>query len=174
VKKEYDFLIYDKVYWERDRYEKELIEPIRRELRQQSLRFTEIRYGHYKEEDFHSLLKRSNAMIFLSMNETQGIAYQQALSMDVPILAWDRGGFWQDPSYYPDKVKFGPVSSVPYWNDRCGLKFTETESFQNRLEKFLQMQKEGALRPRQYILDNLTLKKTSEQYLEHIKNIAKP
>ena len=174
VKKKYDFLIYDKVYWERDRYVKELIEPIRRELRRQSLRFAEIRYGHYKEEDFHSLLKQSHAMIFLSMNETQGIAYQQALSMNVPILAWDRGGFWQDPSYYPHKVKFGPVSSVPYWDDRCGLKFPETGSFKNRLEEFLQMQKKSALNPRRYILDNLTLKKASEQYINHVNNIANP
>jgi hypothetical protein len=71
-------------------------------------------------------------MIFLCEQETQGIAYQQALSMNFPIMAWDRGGFWQDPSYYSHKVKFGTVSSVPYWDERCGLTFPETESFHNR------------------------------------------
>ena len=43
-------------------------------------------------------------MIFLCEHETQGIAYQQALSRNVPILAWDRGGDWQDPTYYPERV----------------------------------------------------------------------
>ena len=68
-------------------------------------------------------------MIFLCEHETQGIAYQQALSCGVPILAWDRGGFWQDPEFYPHRVKFAPVSSVPYWDDRCGIKFASIEEF---------------------------------------------
>ena len=67
VKKEYDFLIYDKVRWEHESYEKELIKPIQAELIKQGLSFTEIRYGHYKEEEFHSLLKKIKAMIFLGV-----------------------------------------------------------------------------------------------------------
>jgi len=164
VKKEYDFLIYDKVRWEHDRYEKELIEPIRSELRRQKLIFAEIRYGHYKEEDFHALLKRCRAMIFLCEHETQGIAYQQALSMDVPILAWDRGGFWQDPSYYPHKVKFGPVSSVPYWDDRCGMRLEIVDEFPRFLMKFFGKVEQGGFHPRSYILKNLTLEKCAGEY----------
>ncbi|HEY9711742.1 MAG TPA: glycosyltransferase, partial [Oculatellaceae cyanobacterium] len=110
-RKDIDFLLYDKVRWEHDRYENELIAPIKSCLEQQGLKIAVIRYGLYQEEEFHSLLDRSKAMIFLCEHETQGIAYQQALACGVPILAWDRGGFWQDPSYFPDKVKFAPVSS---------------------------------------------------------------
>jgi hypothetical protein len=169
VKKEYDFLIYDKVYWERDRYEQELIEPIRSELRRQSLRFAEIRYGHYKEEDFHSLLKRCKAMIFLCEHETQGIAYQQVLSMDIPVLAWDRGGYWQDPEYYPHKVKHSPISSVPYWDDACGEKFSGEEAFGRCLEKYLSMKSESNYKPRKYIKEYLTLKKCAETYVRLLR-----
>ena len=35
-------------------------------------------------------------MVFLCEHENQDIAYQQALACGVPILAWDRGGYWQD------------------------------------------------------------------------------
>ena len=35
-------------------------------------------------------------MIFLVEHETQGIAYQEAMACDVPILAWDQGN-WLDP-----------------------------------------------------------------------------
>ena len=172
VNKEFEFLIYDKVRWEHDRYEKELIEPIRSELRSQGLRFSEIRYGHYKEDEYHSTLKRCKAMIFLCEHETQGIAYQQALSMDIPILAWDRGGYWQDPSYFPKKVRYEPVSSVPYWNQESGVRFQGVEEFPEKLKEFLQQVTERKMHPRKFILENLTLKKAAEQYLGHMKTIS--
>jgi len=160
-----DFLIYNKVRWEHDRYEAELIQPIRYELKRRDLSFKEIRYGFYREEDFHALLMRSKAMIFLCEHETQGIAYQQALSCGVPILAWDRGGFWQDPEFYPHRVKFEPVSSVPYWDDRCGLKFQNVGQFSDRLGEFVDKQRRGDFQPRDYILGNLTLEKCATNYL---------
>ena len=171
VEKEYDFLIYDKVRWEHDRYEKELIVPIRSELRRQNLSFAEIRYGYYKEEVFHSLLKRCKAMIFLCEHETQGIAYQQALSMDVPILAWDRGGYWQDPAYYPHKVKFGPVSSVPYWDERCGVKCTGIGKFSQKLEEFIHRLNAGQLAPRDYVVENLDLADKAREYLKIVQRL---
>lgn len=173
TEKGYDFLIYDKVRWEHDCYEDELIEPIRRELRRQKLSFAEIRYGHYKEEDFHSLLKRCKAMIFLCEHETQGIAYQQALSMDIPILAWDRGGFWRDPSYFPARVCYEPVTSVPFWDARCGVKFANEDDFHGRLGEFLDLGKEGAFNPRKYIVENLTLEKCAEHYVKHFLGLSK-
>ena len=167
VKKEYKFLIYDKVRWEHDRYEKELIEPIRSELRRQSLSFAEIRYGHYKEEDFHSLLKRCRAMIFLCEHETQGIAYQQALSMDIPVLAWDRGGYWQDPEFYPQKVNFSPITSVPYWSELCGLCFENIPAFTETLGQFIKNQTKEKFSPRKYVYENLNLKISAKKYLKY-------
>lgn len=168
-----DFLIYDKVRWEHDRYEAELLQPIRAELKKRDLTFQEIRYGFYEEEDFGQLLGRCNAMIFLCEHETQGIAYQQALACGVPILAWDRGGFWQDPEFFPHRVKFAPVSSVPYWDDRCGVKFPGIQEFSARLEEFIDRQKSQALHPRDYVLENLTLEKCARQYLEILQTTIK-
>ncbi len=108
-------------------------------------------------------------MIFLCEHETQGIAYQQALSCNVPVLAWDRGGFWQDPNYFPHRVQFAAVSSVPYWDDRCGLKFADLDEFSVRLDAFLtQLQ---TFNPRAYILDNLTLEKSAQSYVDLVQNL---
>jgi len=167
--KDIDILLYDKVRWEHDTYENTLIAPIRSCLERQGLKIAVIRYGFYREEDFQSLLGRSKAMIFLCEHETQGIAYQQALSCGVPILAWDRGGFWQDPSYFPDKVQFAPVSSVPYWDDRCGIKFKNIKEFPIKLEKFLDQLSCQQFAPRDYILSNLTLSKCARHYVEILK-----
>ncbi len=165
-RKDIDILLYDKVRWEHERYEDTLIAPIRSCLERQGLKIAVIRYGFYREEDFQALLGRSKAMIFLCEHETQGIAYQQVLSCGVPILAWDRGGFWQDPSYFPHKVKFAPVSSVPYWDDRCGLKFKDFSEFPDMLEEFLDKLGRQEFAPRDYILSNLTLEKCAQHYVE--------
>jgi hypothetical protein len=170
--KDIDILIYDKVRWEHDQYEIDLISPILSHLQSLRLKFETIRYGFYKEEDFHALLGRSKMMIFLCEHETQGIAYQQALSCGVPILAWDRGGFWQDPSYFPLKVKFTPVSSVPYWDDRCGVKFKNAGEFHEKLDEFMQKFSDQKFAPRDYILENLTLEKCANHFIEILKEIC--
>jgi glycosyltransferase involved in cell wall biosynthesis len=171
--KEFDFLIYDKVRWEHDRYEADLIHPIRDELQKRGLSSAEIRYGFYKEEDFAQLLQRSKAMIFLCEHETQGIAYQQALACGVPILAWDRSGFWQDPEFYPQKVQFEPVSSVPYWDQRCGLTFKDFHCFPDQLTSFLERLTSGEFASRDYIFENLTLEISAKQYLQFVNQCLK-
>jgi len=171
ISKDIDFLIYNKVRWEHDRYNLDLIIPIQSYLEKQGFKVANIRYGFYKEEYFHELLNRSRAMLFLCEHETQGIAYQQALSCGVPILAWDRGGFWQDPSYYPHKVQYEPVSSVPYWDDCCGVKFQNINEFPNKLEEFLDKLSSQYFAPRDYILNNLTLEKCAQNYLDILLNI---
>jgi glycosyltransferase involved in cell wall biosynthesis len=166
IQKNIDILIYDKVRWEHDRYQQELIEPIRSQLSQHHLTSELIRYGFYREDDFQQLLRRSKAMIFLCEHETQGFAYLQALASGVPILAWDRGSFWQDPTYYPHHVQFQPVSSVPYWDDRCGVKFQSINDFPSKLDEFLTKLSHDQFAPRNYILNNLTLKKCAQRYVE--------
>ena len=169
--KDIDILLYDKVRWEHDHYETELISPIKSCLEKWGLKVEVIRYGFYREEEFHTLLGRSKAMVFLCEHETQGIAYQQALACGVPILAWDRGGFWQDPSYFPDKVKFTSVSSVPYWDNRCGVKFNNISEFPTKLEEFLDKLNSHKFTPRDYILENLTLEKCAQRYLEILEEV---
>jgi hypothetical protein len=171
-RKAIDFLIYDKLRWEHDRYESELIQPVRDELGTRGLSFREIRYGFYEEESFRQLLGKCRAMIFLCEHETQGIAYQQALACGIPLLAWDRGGCWRDPTYYPHKVKFGPVSSVPYWDDGCGIKFETISQFPERLECFLSELQRGSFSPRDYIMETLTLEKCASEYVQILKRCA--
>jgi len=108
-------------------------------------------------------------MIFLCEHETQGIAYQQALACGIPILAWDRGGYWQDPEFYPHQVKFGPVTSVPYWDERCGQTFVDAAEFLEELDQFWADLKHYS--PREYVLQNLTLEICARQYLEHVNEV---
>lgn len=171
VTKNIDILLYDKVRWQRKHYEPHLIHPIQHHLEQQGLKVAVLRYGSYREPEFRELLSRSKAMIFLCEHETQGIAYQQALACGVPILAWDRGGFWQDPVYFPDRVQFVSVSSVPYWDDRCGMKFETIEQFPEQFNLFFQQVKQQQFTPRHYILENLTLEQCAQRYLQIVQQV---
>ena len=172
VSKTTDVLIYDKVQWDHDHYETTLIRPIRETLCAAGRSFQEIRYGYYREEEFHRALGQCRTMIFLCEHETQGIAYQQALASGVPILAWDRGGYWLDPAYFPERVKFAPVSSVPYWDERCGGKFADYATFGEAWGRFWNTSSAGGFAPRDYILENLTLEKSAAHYLRHVETVS--
>ena len=166
-----DVLLYDKIRWEHDRHEISLIGPVRAALARRGLRVTEFRYGHYKEHEFRAALDGCRGMVFLCEHETQGLAYQQALACGVPILAWDDGGFWRDPEFYPHRVQFSPVSSVPYWDARCGVKFGGMEDFEARLDEFLGRLSRGEFAPRDYIVENLTLESCARRYVDFYRAV---
>lgn len=168
-----DFLIYDKVRWDRPIYEAELIDPIKAELEKYGLSYLTIKYGDYSHNDLIYKLRNVKAVIFLCEHETQGIAYQQILATNTPIFAWDRGGYWQDPHYYPQKVKYAPVSSVPYWNDQCGMKFINFQNFKERLIIFVKCLGENQFAPALYIKDNLTLEICALKYVEIYNSLRK-
>ncbi len=159
-----DFLIYDKIRWEHEKYEETLISPLMETCNKKGLRYQVIRYGSYTHPELIEKLSMAKAVLFLCEHETQGLAYQQILATNTPILAWDRGGHWQDPSFYPHKVRYGPVSSVPYWDDRCGMKFSSKEDFEPVLTEFISRREENKFEPRAYILAHLSLEICAQKY----------
>jgi len=169
--KKIDFLIYNKIRWHHDEMNTELIRPIKECLTANDFTFTEIKYGCYKPSDLKEKLSVCRYAIFLCEHETQGLAYQQILSSGLPILAWDRSGYWQDPAWFPDKIKFAPVSSVPYWDEICGTKFTSKNDFELNLAAFIHKSAADFFQPREYILKNLTLEKCAYRYLEIVASI---
>lgn len=165
-----DFLIYDKIRWEHSTYNQSLILPIKAKLDNSKLTYETIKYGQYNHIELKDKLAHCKAVIFLCEHETQGQAYQQILATDTPILAWDKGGFWKDPSYYPS-VKFEPVSSVPYWDRRCGLKFKNAHEFNVVLDHFMIYEQKNNFSPRNYILENLTLEICAKKYTDIYYNL---
>lgn len=161
-----DFLIYDKIHWQYESFDQQLIQPIKNMLTNQGYTFNTIRYGQYSPKDLTEKLGISKAVIFLCEHETQGLAYQQILATNTPVLAWNRKGFWQDPAFYPHKVRFEPVNSVPYWDNRCGETFKNIDEFEAVLDTFLQKEQQNAFSPRDFILENLTLEKCAEAYVK--------
>jgi hypothetical protein len=165
VARDVDVLVYDKIFWERERYEQELLEPLMRELARRGLRVETLRYGHYEEKDLLDFSRRARAMVYLSRHETQGIAAQQLMSAGVPLFAWDLGGLWQDPKYFPAHVRFGPVTSVPYWNDSCGVRFRGDGDMPEAFDRFWAGVEASAYSPRDLIVEQLSLEKQAREYV---------
>jgi len=118
-----------------------------------NLTYEKIEYGSYTEEDLIALANSSRFCVTVTRTESQGIAYQEILSMNVPMYVIDKT-IWDD---MPD-ISF-PATSAPYFDDRCGIKHLDL----SRFDEFLSRLNEYS--PREYILENLTLEKCASEYI---------
>lgn len=164
--KDVDVLVYDKIVRHRGRYLRTIVAPLLAELRRRNLSFRVLRYGFYREEQLYRLSRRARSMVYLSHHETQGLAAQQILSSGIPILAWDHGGLWKDPTYAPHRVRFAPVTSVPYWDERCGVKFRGGADLLPAFDEFWFGVEAGIYTPREMIVESLTLEQRARSYLD--------
>lgn len=164
----HDVLLYNKTMWEAEAREVELVEPIRADLAACGLSVVEFRYGSYEQEDYQAALRSCRAMVFLCEHESQGIAYQEALSSGVPILAWDQGQ-WLDPNRFGWGAPTIPATSVPFWDDRCGMTFRDATGFAEALGPFWEGIEQGTFAPRDYILDTLTLERSAAAFVDLLR-----
>ena len=160
--KSVDVLIYDKIRWYRDDRVAAVRDRLIQHLTGQGLSWALLRYGHHHQQMFVEALQSARSMAFLCEHETQGLAYQEALASGVPVFAWDDGEF-VDPVLKSDAPPGLKVSSVPYFDERCGRRFVlarmevEFDSFWSALDQF---------RPRDYVLEALSMEKSAQAYLE--------
>jgi hypothetical protein len=165
--KDIDVLIYDKIFWDRETYEQKMVQPILESLSRRNLCWKRLRYGSYDSSTYQALVQRSKSMLFLSAHESQGIAYQECLSCDVPVLAWDPGRC-VDPNRFEWGTPEIASTSVPYFDARCGATFRGPEDLEAQLDLFLERLRRQDFQPRAYILENLTLESCSQKFLEFL------
>jgi len=172
VPKQFDILIYNKIMWNKQETYDKLARPVIAKLEELGLSYTEIVYGNYQEAEYFELLKKSKSMIFLCEHESQGFACCEAMSMNVPVFAWDQG-VYLDPHLKTDWNETSPVpaSSVPFFDDTCGMKFTDSEDFNEKIGDFWGNVNAGIYHPRDYVLQNLTLKKSAQAMLDLISTV---
>jgi len=159
--KDIDFLVYDKIRWSHERLAVELLQPILDILARHGLRTHVIRYKYHDHKTYRRLLARSHAMIFVCEHETQGLAYQEALASNVPVLAWDNG-YWLDPLWKQVSNAMIPASSVPFFSAECGDRFADLAKFEQALDRF--RKRISSYQPRKYVLGNLSWQQSASIY----------
>jgi len=111
-----------------------------------------IRYGSYLPADYREHLRRCAMMVGFVTEESQGIAWTEAWSTDVPTLLWNqRTATFNHPRFRG--VPF-PTTTSPYLTRDTGLFFFSYDEFEG---VFAQWERErSSFRPRQWVLENMS------------------
>jgi hypothetical protein len=154
-----DVLVYDKIRWHRERLVGEVLDRHLGDLKRRGLSYQLLRYGAHHVTEFRHWLKRSRVLSFLCEHETQGLAYQEAMSTNAPVFAWDEGKLID-----PSMAQHGDiqVSAVPYFDERCGVRFKLPE-METAFADF--WERRDSFSPRSYVQDALSLQRSGENYL---------
>lgn len=120
-----------------------------------------IKYGYYTESHFIDLISKSKYGFVLANTESQGIAIQEMMSCNLPLIVWDVSK-WVDRGleYEVD------ATTVPYWDSICGLKIYNRDELESNYNKFIE--KFDGYNPRDYIVNNLNINK---QTIDLVNNL---
>lgn len=135
------------------------LEIVKEFLKSKDQSFEVISYGSYNENQFIDTIKRSKYGIVIGNTESQGIAIQEMMSSNLPLLVWDTV-IWDGKG--PNHLV--PATTVPYWSDECGIKFTDFSELEDKHLIFLE--KIDTFIPRNYIINNLTLEKKAKDLID--------
>lgn len=138
-------------------------------LRNKNINYLLFNYEvRYDENDYLNYLQTCKYGIFLDSCESQGFAVEEALSCNVPLLIWEASNLNQEyginyPSY--------KGTTIPYWNECCGEYFYEKEQLEEYYNKFISNLEN--YKPREYILNTLSMDKCEEYLIDLIDQIKK-
>ena len=151
--KKYGCLVY---YKRRDQAE---LSKVRELLADRKITYNVMEYGHYSQNALEILAPESDFCFVLNGTESQGIAVQEIMSYNTPMLVWDIES-WDDQG--PEWSV--PATSIPYWSDECGERFVNPDDMEVTFDRFYSRIDE--YNPRKYVEDNLSYKKSIETLLE--------
>jgi hypothetical protein len=115
----------------------------------------------YNENEFINHIHKSKYGIIVGRHESQGFAIQEMMSCNLPLLVWDVTNHNQEYGInYPPY----PATSIPYWDDRCGEVFYESNEFDDKFDLFLS--KLDSYKPRDYVMENLSLEVCANRFKE--------
>lgn len=105
-------------------------------LKSQKYEYEVLRYEHYSQNQFYASLENCSHGIIVGRPETQGIAYQEMMSSDLPLLLWDVNE-WYDYGLPSPYQKYPNPSLAHYFSNECGEKFYTKDQFNEIFSKFM-------------------------------------
>jgi hypothetical protein len=99
-------------------------------LNQEKVVYKVFRYGSYVDADFKRALQNTKFVIWIGSHESQGFAFQETLTSNVPILVWDVKSMHDE---YINGVQWtgytAPLlaTAANVWSDKCGIKIYSSE-----------------------------------------------
>jgi hypothetical protein len=121
-----------------------------------------INYGEYVPESLRAALDDALLMIVFSYEESQGLAWAQAWSMDVPTLI-----FYNDQFVWGGKLI--KSSTAPYLTSETGMFFKDFEDFKINFQ--LGISNHHQFSSRQWVINHMSDEKCAEDILRIIRSI---
>jgi hypothetical protein len=116
----------------------------------------------YKEENFIAMLQDVDFVFFLGCHESQGFAFQEILSMNVPILCWGVTHLSQQEGGNRPHI---PGQTWTYWDETCGKIFTREEELESTYDEFTTAYAQGKYQPRKFIVRELSPEACRDRFL---------
>jgi hypothetical protein len=132
------------------------------ELLSRGYKVTVINYGSYLTEEYLNHLQNSLLMVGFSKSESQGIAWSEAWSCDVPTLIWKN----EEPIYMGVKYE---GSTAPYLTANTGKFFYDIDSFVELIEAW--EKRILIFSPRKWCIENMSDEACASHLLSIIESI---
>jgi hypothetical protein len=127
-------------------------------LQKKKISYTTIVYGSYTPEEFHKRLSQSKFCVWVGRHESQGHAFQQCLSMNVPMFVVDvqsmKEELYNQEYLYANMKEKLLATAAPYFDYRCGKINRTRETLEGDFKEF--QDNLVSYRPREYALEVLS------------------
>lgn len=126
-----------------------------------------IKYGEYDEDIYKALLSKSLFGIWIGISESQGIALQEALASNLPLIVCDVKSLFEakgeNDYLFPEKLRDFKPTSAPYFDKRCGIIINDISKLGDSIKEM--SGNVSSYNPREYIIENLSLEKQATELL---------
>jgi len=126
-----------------------------------------IVYGEYDEEQYKRALSECSFGIWLGSQESQGIALQEALSADLPLVVIDAKSLFDTYALstykFPAVLKSFRTTSAPYFDARCGVIIADIEDLSRALYEI--KDKLNSFSPREFVEEELSLEVSAKKLM---------
>jgi hypothetical protein len=151
-------LIYDK------QGSKDLVEEAMRGVESAGAKSILISYGSHTSLEYRALLDLVRAVVYVGGSESQGLAIQEAWSMDKPTFVYSPPGFFihfpnSRPRLWLDESEMSPA---PYLTPACGALWRTS----SELSQLIAESESASYAPRHWVLANMTLEIAAQRYLD--------
>jgi hypothetical protein len=130
-------------------------------------------YGSYKEEEFKEILATSLFGVWITISESQGIALEEALASGCPLLVLDVTSLFDahigNNFIFPENLRNFRPTSVPYFDDRCGIVFTDISLLGEKIR--LLTTNISTYKPTEFITENLSLDAMANKLMGYFKTL---
>jgi hypothetical protein len=139
------------------------IAPYVQLMRSLNLKVTVMKYGEFTHDQYLKNLNESILMIGFVTDESQGLAWAEAWSCDVPTFIWRN-----DSNVYQNR-KYS-CSTAPYLSDATGLFFDNVIDFELAINDFLAGK--FSFTAREWVLKNMSDEVCAKKIYNHINQIC--